>query len=120
MPYKDKGKQRAAQQRSYQRNKDRYLAEHQLSEWKIKRNTWAANKRAEIMAHINAQKEVPCADCGVQYPPYVMDFDHVRGEKFGSVNWLVAQRYRLEVIQEEIDKCEVVCSNCHRERTHGS
>ena len=31
--------------------------------------------------YVDTLKRVPCADCGVEYPPYVMDFDHVRGEK---------------------------------------
>lgn len=61
-------------------------------------------------------KSVPCADCGIQYPPYVMDFDHVRGEKIAAPGLLYTQ---VEAFQIEIAKCEVVCANCHRERTYG-
>jgi hypothetical protein len=63
----------------------------------------------------------PCTDCGGVFPACVMDFDHVRGvkefdlSKGGSKTW--------SALVEELSKCEVVCSNCHRIRTsnrHGS
>lgn len=61
-------------------------------------------------------KQEPCFDCGLKYPPYVMDFDHVRGEKKFNVGHI--RYHSLEKLLEEISKCELVCSNCHRERTH--
>lgn len=61
----------------------------------------------------------PCVDCKVAYPYYVMDFDHVRGEKVVNLARMIADGYSLEAIQDEIAKCDLVCSNCHRERTHG-
>lgn len=58
-------------------------------------------------------------DCGIKYPKYVMDFDHRDpvtkrfsiGADIGSMS--------LTRIVEEAAKCDVVCANCHRERTHG-
>lgn len=65
---------------------------------------------------IRQAKAKPCADCGVQYPHYVMDFDHLpEFEKLKNVSNML--RHSLEALQKEIDKCEVVCSNCHRVRT---
>jgi hypothetical protein len=66
---------------------------------------------------IKKAKDVPCVDCGERYPPYVMDFDHVRGEKRTRVGNMMY--YSVKALEEEISKCEVVCANCHRERTHG-
>lgn len=44
-----------------------------------------------------------------------MDFDHLRDKKFNlSKAHLTGS---LKKITEEIAKCEVVCSNCHRVRT---
>jgi L-lysine 2,3-aminomutase len=64
-------------------------------------------------------KNNPCTDCKMTYPSYVMDFDHVNeGDKVMNVAKLISQDYPLRVILEEIDKCELVCSNCHRIRTH--
>lgn len=74
--------------------------------------------RQKGRALVDAFKDKPCADCGVKYPPVAMDLDHVRGGKIRSVSSLVGSGYRIELILEELKKCEVVCSNCHRIRTH--
>lgn len=59
-------------------------------------------------------KSVPCADCGVRFPYQAMDFDHLPGyEKVANVSAIG----RMEALLEEVSKCEVVCSNCHRIRT---
>jgi len=56
-------------------------------------------------------------DCKISYPYYMMDFDHVRGTKHSNVAELIntLSKKRLD---EEIAKCEIVCSNCHRARTY--
>jgi len=46
-----------------------------------------------------------------------MDFDHVRGKKHKNVMELIPTLSKKK-IDEEIAKCEIVCSNCHRIRTH--
>ena len=73
--------------------------------------------RLSVREWVDEVKNVPCTDCGVQYPPYVMDFDHVLPGKVRSIAALVARASRAAV-EAEIAKCEVVCANCHRERTH--
>lgn len=64
-------------------------------------------------------KRVPCMDCGKTYPPYVMDFDH-RDPSQKSFN-ITAQAgfHSIGELLEEVEKCDIVCSNCHRERTYG-
>ena len=69
----------------------------------------------ETMGFIKEKKNVPCADCGQTYHYCAMDFDHVRGEKLMNVARMA--RSSKKKIEEEIAKCEVVCSNCHRMRT---
>ena len=54
-----------------------------------------------------------CADCKRNYPPYVMDFDHLRDKKRA-----VSKCSSMTSVRAEIVKCDIVCSNCHRERTH--
>lgn len=62
-------------------------------------------------------KSKPCTDCRLSFPAYVMDFDHVRGEKeFGIAHGI--HTYTLDEVLLEIAKCDLVCSNCHRIRTH--
>lgn len=66
-------------------------------------------------AKLDALKDKPCVDCGQSFPPCVMDFDHVRGAKSRCVgNLFNVSEARL---MAEIDKCDLVCSNCHRIRT---
>jgi hypothetical protein len=72
-------------------------------------------KRAEL---IDSIKDVPCKDCGVKYPPYVMDFDHLpEFEKVDNIPRMINKRVSMDILLAEIAKCEVVCSNCHRIRT---
>ena len=61
-------------------------------------------------------KSQPCADCGGTFPPIAMDFDHIEDNKVKSVSRLSAGS--IDRLMTEIEKCEVVCSNCHRVRTH--
>lgn len=61
-------------------------------------------------------KDKPCLDCGHSYPHYVMDFDHVRGLKDFSIGGGLG--FSREQILAEIEKCDLVCANCHRKRTH--
>ena len=95
------------QKRWYDKNKDRHY-----------RNTRIRSKRicAENALFIKELKEsTPCTDCGKSYAAYVMDFDHL-SDKSGPVHrFLTYSRKRL---LQEINKCEIVCSNCHRERTY--
>jgi len=62
-------------------------------------------------------KQKPCADCGNEYQHYVMDYDHVRGTKDFNLAEAAQLGVSLKRIVAEIEKCDVVCSNCHRERT---
>lgn len=78
-----------------------------------------AKRRAEIREKILAAKDKPCMDCGIKYPWYVMDFDHVRGKKKFNLCMAAQHRWALKTVDEEIAKCDVVCANCHRKRTFG-
>lgn len=75
-------------------------------------------RKAKIRDLINTIKSTPCADCGISYPPYVMDFDH-RENKLDNVAKLVGNMVAFQRILDEVSKCDVVCANCHRIRTYG-
>ncbi len=61
-------------------------------------------------------KQHPCCDCG-EADIFVLEFDHVLGDKHDNISAMVRHRSSVEVIMREIHKCEVVCANCHRRRT---
>lgn len=72
-----------------------------------------AKQRRKI---IQVLKEAsPCKDCGVRYPHYKMQYDHLR-DKTKAIAHL--SHSSMERILLEIEKCELVCANCHCERTH--
>jgi hypothetical protein len=78
-----------------------------------------ADRRAHV-AWMDSLKAGPCTDCGRTYPPYVMEWDHLPG----TVKKLVLSDTRRsahakERILAELENCELVCANCHRERTFG-
>lgn len=58
----------------------------------------------------------PCVDCG-EIDPTVLSFDHVRGDKIDSVSRMVSSNRRIELIKDEMAKCEIRCHNCHARKT---
>lgn len=64
-------------------------------------------------------KNRPCADCLIQYPYYVMHCDH-RDPSVKECNpsQLVMLKVGPDKVRAELAKCDVVCANCHAERTH--
>ena len=81
------------------------------------RNCYRTMKQALIEKHYVWLSEYKrgggCARCGIK-DPRVLDFHHKKGEdKLFTIGG-----FRREVgfgkLQGEIDKCEVVCANCHR------
>ena len=72
----------------------------------------------KFRAYVNKIKEAPCTDCKQTFPPCVMEFDHLDpSKKTNNIATLMRHAISLKRLQEEIDKCELVCSNCHRIRT---
>lgn len=56
-----------------------------------------------------------CAKCG-DNRSYVLDFHHIDPSiKKEDVSQMLINHRSLEDIQKEIEKCIVLCSNCHRE-----
>lgn len=63
----------------------------------------------------NIKANIKCAKCG-ESRGYVLDFHHKDPTvKEDTIARMTSNKYTLDKIQEEIDKCVVLCSNCHRE-----
>ncbi len=58
-----------------------------------------------------------CMDCGLDHPPHRLDFDHCRGTKSANLSQASRHGWGEARIREEIAKCDLVCANCHRDRT---
>lgn len=59
--------------------------------------------------------EKSCVDCN-NNDILVLEFDHVRGKKYKMISQMIKST-SLDKIKIEIEKCDVVCSNCHSRRT---
>ena len=82
------------------------------------KNRAAVKRNQQVnIAIMRAAKDKPCTDCGVSYPYWVMQFDHLRDKE---LNLSVGESRSIGKARllAEIAKCEVVCANCHMERTH--
>ena len=60
---------------------------------------------------------IGCQDCGWRSWPRGLDWDHVRRRKLAGISEMIANRRPLTLIMIEMEKCDVVCANCHRIRT---
>jgi hypothetical protein len=108
------------------RAKDRWVANKDAYE--PARQKWAADHREEMLDYFQEKSRAfrewvdslkagkPCLDCSATFPPYVMEYDHVRGVKLCSIGKMT--NYRHERVLEEIAKCDLVCCACHRIRSH--
>lgn len=61
-----------------------------------------------------------CSDCGI-FDPRVLEFDHLPEfeKKFDIARAVSGSTRSWNSILNEINKCEIVCANCHRIRTIG-
>lgn len=113
MPFKDIPTRQAYMKeyskKHYEENIERYKARAAASNKKLRL------RNRDFIKEIKESN--PCMDCGEFYPYYVMHFDHIY-DKNGSVSDLSRASSSLDRIQKEIDNCELVCANCHAERTY--
>ena len=90
-----------------------------------RRKWYALNKKSE-QAHVNRRKKeitnwfkkykesLHCLMCGETHPA-TLDFHHKnRTDKEFGINTRVHSGYSIDKIKQEIEKCEVLCANCHR------
>lgn len=92
----------------YTRNRER-----QIENSARNRNRSKEEAREYVWDYLSTH---PCVDCG-ESNPIVLDFDHVRGDKFASVSEMIMRGYALDAIRQEIKKCEIRCANCHRKKS---
>ena len=107
MAYKDPldPRSKATKLAHYYANKEQYL----------RRNEEKKQRNRELVRKAKAH---PCVDCGKSYPTYVMDFDHRGDQPKDMMISRMVLGWGTVRLEAEIAKCDLVCANCHRERTH--
>lgn len=102
MPYKDKEQQKQAQHESYLRNKEEVK----------ERNRKRRKERKEWFYEYLSDKS--CINCG-EVENVCLDHHHVNPEeKHDGIGHMLTELRSIESILKEIDKCVIICSNCHR------
>lgn len=105
MPLKDKEKNREYHQKYHK-------------DWYEKNKT---ERRKQIIAHKeqsrlwvkNYKQGKGCSKCGESHPA-TLDFHHTNGTKEANVTTAYVRGWSIDRIKKEIDKCIILCSNCHR------
>lgn len=110
MPFKDpelrKRKQAEYSKAYYEKNRSKVIA------------SVARNKKANRRWFNAFKSTLKCTNCGENHPA-TLDFHHVIHDKrHRKVNDLVSDGHARQRIMEEIGKCVVLCSNCHRKHHH--
>lgn len=87
----------------------KYYAKNKAAVYKNARKQIEAKE-----AFVRNYKKKPCQRCGIEYPHFVMDLHHREpGEKVAKIGKIVRQR-SWQALIEELNKCDVLCANCHR------
>ena len=79
----------------------------------IKKKIRARKRKERAIEYLGGK----CLDCGGVYVRDVYDFHHRDPtQKEMSLNQMFVLKW--EKIKSEIDKCDLLCANCHRTRHH--
>jgi hypothetical protein len=110
MPFKDldvrRQRQKIYSKKYYEKNKKDVI--QKINAKKKIHKTW----------FVNYKKQLKCVTCGFDHPA-ALDFHHVERKKSNrKVHELVGDGNTKKRILEEIEKCVVLCSNCHRVHHH--
>jgi len=85
----------------YLKNRKKYISK--AKKWKADFSFWWKEYKLELK----------CSRCGEDHPACI-DFHHKHSEdKIAAVASMVGRRSKDKVLAE-IEKCEIICSNCHR------
>jgi transcription elongation factor Elf1 len=100
MPYKDPEKRKEYRREWYSKNKESERAHIQRRKKEIKK--WVSKYKSKLK----------CSKCEENHPA-TMDFHH-KGKKDQQISKMVNDGYSVNRIKKEMEKCEILCANCHR------
>lgn len=104
MGYKNKNKQKEYQQKHHQRTK----VKKRMQQNKLK------DKRQILVLEEMQKRGDKCAKCGFS-DIRALDWHHLDpDEKVNSISEMIRDRVSMDKLQVELDKCELICANCHR------
>jgi hypothetical protein len=92
---------------------------HAHREVELARRKKRLYKHRRFVRHIISEIKLilGCGHCGYDKNSHALDFHHREPDKKSFDVSSYMSRHLLKVL-EEIDKCDVLCANCHRIETH--
>lgn len=106
MPYKDKKKAAEAKREYYLANKEEHNKRSNLSKKRLQ--SWYQDIKVGLKCTKCEESHISC-----------LDFHHLdKDSKESTVSYMAASGISKKRILEEIDKCIVLCANCHRKLHH--
>jgi hypothetical protein len=133
--YKDQAKKREKDRLWYWRHRDRLAVERHkrqeenyeeyMAQRRENNRTWRLRHRDSLLEKRHKRQEeiktwyrqykttIRCIRCGENDPACLQFHHRSRGEKKMSIATYVFQASNLEKFIQELDKCDVLCANCH-------
>lgn len=101
MPYKNQEQQLKAQSEHYQNNKSKYRERDRLR--KSGMQLWLLEYKSKLK----------CIKCGENHPAALTFHHRDPSVKEIGISRAISNRASKKKIIEEIEKCDVLCANCH-------
>ena len=110
MPFKDRSRYQSEEWKEYQRTYQRSW--HQRHREKRLARMYA--RKAAIYEYVqNMKSQLRCIDCG-QWHPATLQFHHLNSQdKVFNISDAARRGTSLDTIKQEMQKCIVLCANCH-------
>jgi len=123
--WRAKNKDRLNEQRRlyYQQNKEAINARNKKYREENKGKVAEGKKkqyqhyRVQWIEYLGSLVELKCRDCGYDKTFVALDFHHVKDKVFHITSMMMKAltEKNKQLMKEEVEKCVVLCSNCHRE-----
>ncbi|MBU0957358.1 MAG: HNH endonuclease [Nanoarchaeota archaeon] len=102
--YKRKIRQKKASNKYYKKNKEEIY---------IRKRKRFQNLKRELVELLDGK----CKICGYNNTIQALEFHHIQGNKENHMTRLIKDNSKQKVLKE-IEKCILLCANCHRETHH--
>ena len=92
--------------------------DYRFTEARRLRNNYMTSQRQARRKRLLSliKSAIGCVNCGYDEYPEALQFDHVSGEKTGSLGSMAT--HSMKVIMDEVEKCQILCANCHMVKTY--
>ena len=117
MPYKEDKQRLEYNKKYYKENKNKAKQYYTENKEKYRdRNTQIRQRNKQFLDEYKLQKG--CKNCGFNSHACSLDFHHI-DDKTENVSRLSKNCNSIKKLTEEVNKCIILCANCHRIKHYG-